>query len=952
MNFGNIIDHFSSWLTPISRAIGSDVTYAKQFYARQANLAFQSGSGNNWLMASFWDGIGGFVQLGTGGTPQSPGQALWSLAFSVPSLGGGTFLIDTYNQVSTAMATTSAISSMFSSVGDRTQMPLADWASGVIGAAGGLIGARGDAYADAGAFLAQQAAQIMGKAHSTLPHFTLAAAARNLSQSFANTGQILSAAASGAALGGFLDSIGRTTDYVGPQVGGVLFDHCDTVLTGIGEIDGAYWDEHSQSIILFGKPDAGGKRQALAMPALDADHLRVALRAAIAGQPLGVSIDPPANHRYGKNNREMLPDGSPLIVSYLGDTAGTLFGAIMFESDRIMKCLSIGMENRSRKPFTAKVPGFKDLFARSARLQPIPTMNSGAMSTTSWHRFWFVIDNVRLLKSARSDAVIVDDVQIKVLTELEMPNSPKGHAVDPDDAEFAKDLTKNFDAYAREFPVFARLKELAKISAIARFMVAQKAPLDTGFLFQHSPTRVSTPETTPSILRTESDTRHTRQMCGGVDLDADPEILPDSAGKAEGLCQAVKTARNSSSSAWAVTVAGKRLEARAIRLSEPHTFRHVLTDHRFPSAHNACPLVFQRIYDSSLLSGGDFGPGWNLFLPYSMQIIHGGGKKAEVLNEEENHSREALAKLLILRDTSTGNTTLYRPTTATQNTNVVYACVRSQTVAKGRVSFEYDPNDVIHLKDSRFYLSRRGLSYVFSLDGRLLEWRRTDSCTMRLSYHKGQLVRIWNDAGHSYEFSRNRPGSDLVTNVNVSEVPTRNLTFSYDESGRLRQADGGTLANQRYGYGLRGQLVEIRDIVTNACALVPQHPLASTEDDVHLPLGGSLHRNWTAGHLASIEDDAASRVAFAYGSNGLRQVSVHGRRSPIRNFEYDSGGHLRIKSSAPDPVPVDSSPAITSQRHSLRASRRWKLPGKARNRLNPVSITRSDTADSLIVHFR
>jgi hypothetical protein len=817
-------------------------------------------------------------------------------------------------------------------------MSFGDWFAGMVGAGGGLIGARGDALRDLSKSLLQLGTQTRGNVQ-----ILLAAA----SQRAASVATAFNDVANGIALGGFFDSTRGTLNGLNQDVGGVLFDHCDTVLTGIGEIDGAYWDEHSQSIVLFGKPDAGGKRQELAMPALDADHLKVALRAAIAGQPLGVSIDPPANYRYGKNNKEMLPDRSSLIVSYLGDTAGTLFGAIMFESDRIMKCLSIGMENRTRKPFTSQVPGFQDLFARSAK----PATNARPMPTASWHRFWFVIDNVRLVKAARANAVIVDDVQIKVLTELEMPNSPKGFAVDPQDDSFAKDLSKNFDAYAREFPVFARLKELAKISAIARFLVAQKVPLDAGLLFQELPTRVSTPETTPSILRTESDTR---QMCGGVDLDADPEISPDSAGKAENLCQAVKAARNFSSSVWPVTGAAKPLEARAIRLTEPHTFRHVVTDHRFASARGAYPLVFQRIYDSSLASGGDFGPGWNLFLPYSLRIIHGGGKKGEVLNEQENDSKETLAKLLILRDTSTGNTTLYRPTATTQNAHVVYACVKSQTVTKGRVSFEYDPNDVIHLKDSRFHLSRQALSYVFALDGRLLELRGTDSCTMRLSYDRDQLVRMWNDAGHAYELSRIRQGSNLVTSVSVSEVPRRNLTFSYDESGHLRRSEGGTLANQSYSYGLRGQLAEIRDMVTNTCAMAPQHHPASTEDDVHFPWGGSLHRKWTAGHMASIEDDASSRIDFTYGSNGLKQISIRGRHGAMRNFDYDADGHLCIKSSPPrqGPVVADSSPAIQLEMQAVGAPRTRKLLGKARNRHNPVSITRSHTGDSLIVHFR
>jgi hypothetical protein len=147
-----------------------------------------------------------------------------------------------------------------------------------------------------------------------------------------------------------------------PQVGGVLFDNCDAVLTGIAEITAAFWDAPSGSLVLIGKADVDGEVMRFALPAMDADHLKVALRAALAGQPLGVSIDPPANLRYGERSGQMLPDGTPLIVSYLGGTAGTLYGAIEFESDRIMKCLSIGRHNQTRKPFKASIPGFRDHF--------------------------------------------------------------------------------------------------------------------------------------------------------------------------------------------------------------------------------------------------------------------------------------------------------------------------------------------------------------------------------------------------------------------------------------------------------------------------------------------------------------------------------------------------------------------------------------------------------------
>jgi YD repeat-containing protein len=794
----------------------------------------------------------------------------------------------------------------------------------MIGAAGGLIGERGAALQNLSSFL------YLPQARGNV-QILLAAAA----QRAATVGQLMKNVADGVAIAGFFDNARQTLTGLNQQVGGVLFDHCEAVLTGIEDVVGAYWDEGSKSIVLFGTPQAGGERPELPLPAMDSDNLKVALRATVAGQALGVSIDPPAEYRYEENGGKMLPDRTRLLVSYLGNTAETLLGAIMFESDRIMKCLSVGIDNKTRRPIQCHVPGYSDLFTTTAQ--------SGLHQGASWHRFWFAIDSVKLTRSSQSRAVLVSDVQIKVLTELDMPNAPKGHAVDPNDRAFAEHLTKNYESYAEEFPVLARLKELAKVSAIARFLVSENVRVDIAQILQHAPARVATPKTTPSILRSASAANSVHMMSGGVEFTVEPQILPDLAGKAKALHRAVAEARPESATVWSVPAA-KQLEARSIRLVADYGFRCTIRDHVFPATPGTVPLALERIYDSSRRQHGAFGPGWDLCLPYSLETISTSGKRAEVRSTQEKQMAPDLPPLLILRETRSGTAELYRPTPIRGSASATYARVISQQVNKGGVSFQCDPADVIHFREFCFSVERGANSYRFSLDGRLLELR-TGCHAIRFTYDAAnQLARIADNGGHVYEFVRCQEVPNVITCVQSAGGPSGTLRFVYDDFGYLIGTEGDGLATHQYRYGLLGQLAEIRDTATGACRAVPQQDLAVTEDTVQLPFGSCLRRRWKNGILLSVNDEVGSRAEFTYSAETLRRIAVHGPGDSTRIFEFETDGHLQTSATC-EANPVHAS--ATSYRNA-RVPKRTQF----KSRPDAVSITRvPGDAHAVVVHF-
>ena len=110
-----------------------------------------------------------------------------------------------------------------------------------------------------------------------------------------------------------------------------------------------------------------GKKRDIALPEMDFDDLAVAVRSIYGlggkgeGNP-GVSLDFDPAHpidlqKLTKNGKKP----PPMVVRYVGETKGTRFGKIMFEADRVLKCLSLGQDNKSGKKIKSKVSGYKSL---------------------------------------------------------------------------------------------------------------------------------------------------------------------------------------------------------------------------------------------------------------------------------------------------------------------------------------------------------------------------------------------------------------------------------------------------------------------------------------------------------------------------------------------------------------------------------------------------------------
>ena len=149
----------------------------------------------------------------------------------------------------------------------------------------------------------------------------------------------------------------------------------------------------------------------------------------------------------------------------------------MFETDYLMKSFSIGTEVSSKPPFKQRLN--KDGLTKNLPMyiqdKIKPVSDRGVTVDPKAHRFWIQADSIKYNKTStgpkleirlgemdmvvRSHPLIPDKHGKLIDTkEGDDPNSPE--------AQFAKDMTLWYDKIGKHFPMFLRLKQLAKLQVL------------------------------------------------------------------------------------------------------------------------------------------------------------------------------------------------------------------------------------------------------------------------------------------------------------------------------------------------------------------------------------------------------------------------------------------------------------------------------------------------------
>ena len=274
-----------------------------------------------------------------------------------------------------------------------------------------------------------------------------------------------------------------------PNVGGVYLSKAAEVLEELGGIEGVVLDPKTNRLVLIGSNNSDKS-----LPPIRLDDMAAAFRNVFGNYKLdpGVTIDP-----HPKN-----PKGKEMIVRFFGGMENTHFGHVLFETDRLMKCLGLGQDNITQKPISTNVKGYKswlELFFAN----PGGEQNEKELKKDLWQRFWLVPDKVVVRVAEDGKSVEFPDTRIMIKTEtMEMVNGklvPAKMSSSKNNTYFASHFTENYDQYAKEFPVYRELKNLANIVALAKWLKEKNVEVDLDWLKKYdksSPTPTKTPALT------------------------------------------------------------------------------------------------------------------------------------------------------------------------------------------------------------------------------------------------------------------------------------------------------------------------------------------------------------------------------------------------------------------------------------------------------------------------
>lgn len=726
------------------------------------------------------------------------------------------------------------------------------------------------------------------------------------------------------------------------EVGGVLFDQAAEVVTDLEEIGGAYWDETLGQLVLVGRKRGGEERRLL--PRLDKDHLAVAIRAAFAGEDPGVSIDPPPGYM---ESGVFPPSGMHMPVRYLGGTRNTLFGAILFEADRLLKNLSMGIDNVTGKPVSSCVSGFQNELELHFAM--------GGESSNSWNRMWFMIEEMRIeldvRETADRGALHFGRARMKVKAEFLCKEGEEKPGADPVAEHFTQHFTLHFDDFAAEFPVLGRLRELAKVAAVAKWLRQSGKPVDLACLGEYRIAEVPTPDTTPGIVARASRSErqgtvtHTRtfSLYGGVDFHFAFDTAPDD-GRAAALREESQRARPAEDEEkWSLL--GKEAPALALAMplqAEGGVFRTVHDDWRASDG-----VVFGRRYHSRRRSTAGFGGGWEFALPFALTWL--GDRR------DENG-------ILLLYDGATDETTRY-VSVPEEGASFPLQCERNE---EGRRVLVYTPTRPLRrLDDGTFSLEiAAGETCAFTADGRPSAVT-TAAGTTRYIHRDGRLCEVLFPAGERLGIEYDADGRPARLTAAGGET----VVYTYDVHGRLLRVEDRSGCRFRYAYDEADRLIKARDaggrvLFRHVYDRLGRPVRARTGERV-TPSGLALRHTFGEHGPTAIEDGRGNRLEYGYDAAGNltgavwrdplgreTRVEYNGDERPAVlvdalggnwRFAYDDVGRL---SDAVDPVGRRRRFAYTAAHRVKLAEdadgRSWQAEYDERNRLTALTAPGGD----------
>lgn len=537
----------------------------------------------------------------------------------------------------------------------------------------------------------------------------------------------------------------------------MALDKTADLLLNVEDIAGATYDPRSGQIVFFGEQD-------VTLPPMETDDLAVAIHSVYGGEDPGVSI--------GTEPSEI---PAQMKVRYDGQTVETYFGWVMFESDRVLKILTLGKDNVTGQAVTSAVPGYKSMLQRELE-------SGGCTPGESSNRMWFRPKEVRLVRSADGISMVFDAVSMEVLTESKYGG---GVVSDPEAEAFAAHFTEHYDDFAAEYPILKELERLGKIVAVVKWIRDNHIPMDVSFLDNYVVAFYGTPGYTPETTVSGSNVYCTITITGGVTYRPPNEYLADDPGDplTGGMSDAALDQRPSetefmwnftppaSVQAMGLFADSEDLTAIAQSLARSRkdgNFTLPQTDMVFP-IEGDFSLHLTRYYNSFYDEPSGFGVGW-ADTPY--QVLFPGYEQTFTFGSTITKTLHAQITVI---ERPAGREDVYSLLGLDSDDLAIYARPGSAELLRD--------ND-----DGTFTLTRRDETRIrFDAAGRLISITDHNGNQVVYTYSSGRLVRI------------SQPGG-------------RQINLSYSGQGRIAQATGPGGRKVTYAYDARGDLATATNV--------------------------------------------------------------------------------------------------------------------------------------------
>ena len=562
------------------------------------------------------------------------------------------------------------------------------------------------------------------------------------------------------------------------NVGGVSLNKTAKLLGHISEVMGATYDESTGQLILMGKKN-------ISLPEMDFDDLAVAVRSiyGLGGkdpQNPGVSLewdpDRPVDFKKIIEQGKQPPH---MIARYEGQTKKTRFGYIMFEADRILKCLSLGKDNITGKKIDLNIKGYESL--------PSRYLKNKVSRDNAETRLWFVPKEVTVYKNRKGNSIHFKKTRMAVLTETTHKHKKKNNS---EAEKFADHFTENYSLFAKKYPILKELKRLGKITAVVKWIKENNIPLDLSLFKKYKPTRYDTPSNTPAmcIMPKDRDDDSLTSVVGGVIYHLDEsnfhEVITEDVNP---VTLAALNARSSEDVfSWTFQSPVDSMEYQAVAQTIEQTvkvgnFKKACLDIRFPVTCDY-PLELVRFYNSFNDSDMGLGRGWDV-VNTSLRFPR---PKVNIKWDNESVQAFLYPEIYVEED---GHELCYTLTGLGKNKEPLYRSNEEQAILRatgqgftldkiGGKKLKFSPEGKIRSKGLRH---QKEVTYHYNDKMQLKTIAHSNGKKIDLMYDKDRLVQVLGSEEKLIQYSYDSKGQlrHVADSVGIIE------SYSYDSDKNL-----------------------------------------------------------------------------------------------------------------------------------------------------------------------